>query len=574
MVKLAGLGPVISREWRALARRWHWYAGRALFVLGMLGALTVVAWTEQTGRSRDPRRAGGAIAAAAQVGRRFFGAIVAAQLGLVLVAAPAGLAGAICLEKERGTLVDLLVTDLSGAEVVLGKLAAHLIPVVGMIACAVPVMELATLLGGVEPDALLGASLIAGGSAIVGCALALTFSVWGTRTHEVLLATYGVGAAWLGTGPGWWFFNRIGWLVSGPPAWLFQSNPLLLTFGLAWGSPRTTWWDIEQFVAGTLLAALLLTGLAILRLRPVAVGQLDRPVHRRGGGRFGPWRGLGPSLDANPVLWREWYRRSPAGWARIIWVLYGLIASASTATMIALIVERGLGKSTLMASLLNGIQVAAGMLLVVVLATTTLASERTRGGWDALLATPLETRTIVLGKWWGAFRAVPLIALPTGLTALAVATQSGRYGGVALVVGVVLTYGAALSSLGLALSTWVPQVGRAATLGVAAHVLVTVGWFFLIILMMPGAPGFLGPGMGSASPFLAVFFTTLAMHPELKTNWSEVVGWEVFWMVIELLATAVLLAATLATFDRCLGRISGSPGPTASTRKPRRSRAG
>src|SRR5262249_33105627 len=146
----------------------------------------------------------------------------------------------------------------------------------------------------------------------------------------------------------------------------------------------------------------LLTVLAINRLRPVGTGQLERSARRRGGWRLGRWRGLGlglgPSLDAKPVLWREGYRGSPAGWVPVHWVIYGLIASAATATMVALILQRGLGKSTAFASLLNGVQVAWGMLLVVVLATTTLASERTRGGWDALLATPLETRTIVLGK--------------------------------------------------------------------------------------------------------------------------------------------------------------------------------
>ena len=72
-------------------------------------------------------------------------------LGLVGLAAPAATAGAICLDKARGNLTLLFATDLTDAEIVLGKLAARLVPVLGLIACAAPVLALATLFGGVDP---------------------------------------------------------------------------------------------------------------------------------------------------------------------------------------------------------------------------------------------------------------------------------------------------------------------------------------------------------------------------------------------------------------------------------------
>jgi ABC-type transport system involved in multi-copper enzyme maturation permease subunit len=480
------------------------------------------------------------------------------QLALVLLATPALTAGSICREKECGTLDYLLLTDLSGTEVILGKLAAHLIPVGSLIACGIPVMALATLLGGVHPDAMLAAALIAGGAAVLGGALALLLSVWGTRTHEVLLVTYAVYAAWLGTGPGWLLYNRIGALVYGPPAWLIQANPLLLIVGLVWTPLRMGWPEVGRFLAGSLLAAAVLTGTAIVALRPVASRHLDRPIRRwEAGTRW--WRRWwpGPSLDRNPVLWREWHRGSRRGWTRIIWGLYGMLALGTTGTMGALVLQRGLGPATAFASLLGGMQVSAGMLLLAVEATNVLAGERAQGDWEVLLATPLESRTIVVGKWWRAFRAVPWLAVPVGLTALAVAGQSGRYAGVALITGLVIAYGAALASLGLALATWVPRTGRAVTLCVAAHVLVTMGWFFLIVILTPGAPGYRGPGLASASPFIAVSFTTMVMQQKNPTEWSQCMGWMEFWVVVDLLVAVVLLAATLATFDRCLGRPTG-----------------
>jgi len=265
---------------------------------------------------------------------------------------------------------------------------------------------------------------------------------------------------------------------------------------------------------------------------------------------------MSPLLDANPVLWREWQRRRATGWVGWIWVLYDICAIAATATIVALVISRGLGLSTQIASLLNGLQVAAGMLLLAVRATTTFAEERARGGLDVLLSTPLESRSIVLAKWLGAFATVPRLALLPIVAAFAVACRSGRFEGVVVIAGMVLCYGAALASLGLALATWLPRAGWAATLGVAAHVMITVGWFFLVVIATQGAPGSTGPGLASASPFIAVGLATIAMQDMPSGEWRELIAWLVCWMVIELAAAFVLLLATLASFDRCLGRIT------------------
>ena len=78
--------------------------------------------------------------------------MVGTQLALVILAAPAATAGAICLDRARGTLSHMLMTDLSAAEIVLGKLGSRLLPVLSMLVCALPILELLTLLGGRGPD--------------------------------------------------------------------------------------------------------------------------------------------------------------------------------------------------------------------------------------------------------------------------------------------------------------------------------------------------------------------------------------------------------------------------------------
>src|SRR5204863_2532553 len=133
------------------------------FVGILLAGLTTV-WVSEVA-DRPPL----SIPAQVRVGQAFFQTIVAVQFALVLLAAPAATAGSVCLDKARGTLAHVLVTDLSDAEIVLGKLAARLVPVLGLVACSVPVLFLAMLLGGIDPEALVGATLVTLGVGVLAC---------------------------------------------------------------------------------------------------------------------------------------------------------------------------------------------------------------------------------------------------------------------------------------------------------------------------------------------------------------------------------------------------------------------
>ena len=144
-----GPGPVFAYEWLTTTRRWQLYALRAglrrlAFLLGM-----IVAW--QTARRATARARTCRFKSLASYGQKLFFTIVSIELSLVLLAAPAATAGAVCLDKARGTLDHMLATDLSNAEIVLGKLGVRLIPVLGLIACLLPLSALTSLLGGIDP---------------------------------------------------------------------------------------------------------------------------------------------------------------------------------------------------------------------------------------------------------------------------------------------------------------------------------------------------------------------------------------------------------------------------------------
>ena len=315
MAKQISLGPMFEWEWLAVSRRWQWYAARALFVAGLLGALTLVWWSRT---SRSPLRS---VQAQAEVGRLFCGAMTTTQLAMILLAAPAATAGAICIDRARGTLAHMLVTDLSSAEIVLGKLAARMLPVLLIVVCIVPIPALGSLLGGIDPELVGGAVLVTLGAALTGCSAALAVSNWGTKVHEVLLATYAAWAFWLLALPIWWGGRLLIRGVTAPPAWLHKANPIwLVAAPFLWPGSASPG-DQVAFFGWSLLASAALVAIAVSQLRPLAAREGSRPRSRSrspvrwrfpdGLARLAP----GPTIDANPVLWREWHRRRPSRWA-------------------------------------------------------------------------------------------------------------------------------------------------------------------------------------------------------------------------------------------------------------------
>src|SRR5262249_54057669 len=146
-----------------------------------------------------------------------------------------------------------------------------------------------------------------------------------------------------------------------------------------------------------------------------------------------------------------------------------------------------------LAAVVNGFQVAVGLLMVLTTAVTCLVEERARGSLDVLLATPLSTREIVWGKWLASFRNVPLLALLAAAVALLTAKGDGRLlVGPPLVFVVVLAEGAALVSLGLWIALKVPDLGRALGWAVAGFMLTTAAWPILVLVLFDGPNEVLG----------------------------------------------------------------------------------
>jgi ABC-type transport system involved in multi-copper enzyme maturation permease subunit len=560
-----GLGPVFAYEWLTGSRRWQGFALRSLFVTLLLTALVVI-WASDS-QVRTAMR----LSVLARFGEQFYVAVIGTQLTLVLLAAPAAAAGAICLDRARGTLAHLLVTDLSDREIVLGKLAARLVPVLGLIGCTLPVMALLTLLGGVDPDALLRAFVVTLSIAVLGCSLALVFSLWAGKTHEALLGTYAVWGLWLLGEP---MFNTLSAIMGGPSvARLELADPFALAFAPYWWPGRVGWGEYLGFLGLCVALSALLALLTILRLRSVATRERVRrtrhwflrvktwlPTLSRLPGRRIRWPG--PTLDFNPVLWREWHRSRPLRWGRIITVLYLLLAVVFS--VVALFAGRN-G----VAAWVNGLQVSIGLLLVSVTAATALAEERVRGSLDLLMSTPLPTWQIVAGKWLGTFRRVPLLAILPAVVILGTPGTVIRGAvGIVLISTFVLLSGAVFTGLGLALATWFSRLGRAVGLTVTLYVLVTVGWLFVAMMIPNSRPE--NEGLMMASPFFFVGELTFELYDRQVFSTSFL--WAIVWLVLYAFTAVALVVAALVTFNHCVGRVERGWAPVIDpTMKPLKS---
>ncbi len=460
-------------------------------------------------------------------------------------------------------------------------------PILGLVACSWPVLALSSLLGGIDPAASALAFAIILAVALVGCTMALALSVWARKPHEVVLVVYTFWMLVMVLWPIWYGLAHAGYLD--PPAhWSLVADPYYLAFA-PYSAPGQV--DLSEYVgffAVSLVLSAALVILAVARMRPVARRGTDESRRRpRLGviGRITRWL-PGPSLDGNPVLWREWHRARPSRWVLILTVLVGggtgiacLIGAVTAWTKEVGMVGPAAGIITGMFGVI--LHVIFGLLMLSAAAPTSMSEERQRGSLDLLAATTLSTPTIVVGKWLGALRPVVFLAIAPGLLGFALATArdvnpkgpapagiARQYYegltrgevlfGAGLMVATVLVHGALLASAGVALATWITRQSRAVALGVGFAVMVAAGWpIFVEVVQSPGSGG--GPVF--LSPIAAVAGLTTLLTSRIlfyrNTLWSVT-----FWDIECLLLALGLLWLTVRTFDGCLGRIPERPRRT------------
>ena len=246
------------------------------------------------------------------------------------------------------------------------------------------------------------------------CTLALTISVWAAKTHEVLMAVYMILGLWLMALPIWGGLSSGGKIMA-PPEWFQKANPYVLVFAPYYKPGFAGIADFAVFAGVALALSAALAILSIARMRKVVIEQSGRPQKERRR-RLPELKRLFPSwpspqLDGNPVLWREWSRNRPSKLARRLWAVLLLIIWTSMAWGTYEAINEGTSQSSDGFGFGFMMLLLFGLLMLSATAPTALAEERVLGSLDALLATPLSTRSILAAKWWGMYRRVLVLAL-------------------------------------------------------------------------------------------------------------------------------------------------------------------
>lgn len=474
-------GPVLFYDLIRVARRGRYVLLRTLYAgfLFLLLCQVYATWMPQLWQAPAMQAR-----MMAQFAESFFATFMAVQFLLVVLLTPAYTAGAIAEEKERKTLEFILATDLRNREIVLGKLAARLANLTLLVLTGLPILSFLQFLGGVDPDLVLAGFAATGMTMLSLASLSIFNSVLVRKTRDAIVFTYLEFAAYLAV-------SGLSWLA------------LIPDFGLA-NLPSTDWWTSPITVtdlvyginSGNLVAALirlfgvtrmdeiavmlrnyaifhglvalLFASWAVWRLRVIALRQASGGDVKKDA-KGGILVHLRPAVGDRPVVWKELHVESSLRYTWIHRVVLGVLVLASFVPFVMIMYfwiaytwQRNasnawdqLGWSTNVWVRIVGTMVACLTLLgVAVRASGSISGERDRQTLDALLTSPLDTDSILYGKWLGSILSVRWGWLWMGtIVGLGVITTGVHILALPLLLVAWFCYAAFLAGLGLWYST-------------------------------------------------------------------------------------------------------------------------
>ena len=427
------IGPVFAREVTIAPRRPRLYITRTLFCLLLLFLMST-AWLVLTGTQlvRD-------LGDLARFGSALFQLLAYLQLALAVFFSALLAASAVAQEKDRRTLVLLLLTNLSNSELVLGKLLASLLNVLVVIVAAVPLFMLGALFGGVSFDQIARVFAVTLASVLACGSLGSTLALWREKTFQAVAMTVLVLVLWLAI----WGIVATGavfdsWLGLSCQAWAAGFSPWQAIVEAtrpyveaepALGPLGT---PVHLFLLVAVAISLILNGLAVAMVRVWNPSRESQPVsreedtwHRQSiwgaehdAARTPPEGSSGGVAPApkdprtrhvwdNPIIWRE-IRTWAYGRKILIVRLAYLLLFALVAGSLVWMVEVGTflaggGASAGLAVFLFSIVVLVSLVLVNALAVISLTSERDGRALDLLLVSDLTPKEFVYGKLGGVF---------------------------------------------------------------------------------------------------------------------------------------------------------------------------
>ena len=407
------IGPVFTRELAIAPRRINLYVARSAYALALL-VLMSTAWLVLTGTQLVQD-----VGDLARFGTVLFQILAPLQLALAIFFSALLAASEVAHEKDRRTLVLLLLTNLSNSELVLGKLLASLLSVLVMLAAALPVFMLTALLGGVSYGQIARAMAVTLAAVLACGSLGSLLALWREKTFQALALTVLVLVAWLALGEivaAGVLGESFGGLpcralAAGFSPWqAIQEAARPYAYDQPALGPLGT--PVNLFLVTAVAVSLLLNGLAVALVRVWNPSRNDErrmmndeSSHQSSTARHSSFIIHHSSLPArqvwdNPVIWREmrtWaYGRKMLVVRLAYLVLVGLAAGS-------LYMMSSCGQLATQGPLVLASLMLLSLVLVNAQAVTSLTSERDARALDLLLVTDLTPKEIVFGKLGGVF---------------------------------------------------------------------------------------------------------------------------------------------------------------------------
>jgi len=572
------LGPIFSVEMLTGARRARYFVARVLYGLILLFAFWSVYSVTHT--ALFPGQVGD-IGQVANMTAYFFRTFAVLQLVAVVLLGPAMAADTIAVERERRTIEYLFVADLSNFEIVLGKLAARFLQIICLILTGLPILALATLLGGIAPQALAVVFLITISTVLAVATLSIAISVWSARSREAVTRAYLAVFALLLVPPLLYSFrfqpgmlgDAYDTLLAPLNDHLLASNPFWILGSALFGASTTGTANAWQIVGTLVRNHLILSALAAISAT-VAVRRVHlRPLGSAPKRRRRLMRLRRPAAVNLPMLWKEIFAEPAAsrlglvGWLAIVLIslvvigtcVYAFFSALTSGTPSRFSRSEYHEYTTTMGTL-----VSCGLLLLVATrSAAAVTSEKERDCWASLLSTPLPPYQIVSAKILGSIYAVRgallILAIIWGMGVILDPTFLLA---VPFLLGTLLTIALFASSLGVLFSLRCRSSVRSmgATLGVC--LLLGGGYLFCCMPCMWGV----GPSDG-AEFLLAPCVPFLLAFPEIvyvsggdifRHDGTIVVAYGL-GVIAYLVAAALIFVSSVSNFDELTGRVSGWP---------------
>jgi len=429
------IGPIFQRELSTLPRRGRHFASRVVFAM-MIFAIICTTWLLLAGI--QPVQNPGDMA-------RFGGLIfqLIAPFQLIVLLFTSALAGTIAVshEKDKQTLILLLMTSLSSTEMVLGKIGAGLLTTMNAFLASLPIVFSITLLGGVSLDQVFSVTWVTGCALIASATLGATIAFWREKTFQSIAVTTLIIALWLAIceviASGMISFVPVvlAKLLSPLRAVIDVTQPIasepVLPFWLPGGN---------ALLSGSCLLAIALS----LTLISIRMLRIWNPSRERRGGNFeteesgyetgksliaenadGIVSGMASDLTAkrqvkawkvraprrvwnNPILWREirtWAYGRKVLLIKLAYLAFGLMVVFG----IRQVVQNGMAlqQTTYQEELIpTTVSLLApffvlSLIVINALAVNSITNERDGGALDLLLVTEITPREFLFGKICG-----------------------------------------------------------------------------------------------------------------------------------------------------------------------------